>query len=88
MSVYGIDHACTSVTNDLLQICSAWLMKSKTLCVILGESELIKYLNFWNCGNRVKSGSIVMTLTGRKHKVLAIFYMISLLALPVLLWPL
>ena len=36
-------------------------MKSKTLCVILDQSERIKYINFWNCGSRVKSGSIVIT---------------------------
>jgi len=49
------------------------LVKSKTLCVILDQSEFIKYINFWNYGSRVmdnidyishgrvKSGSIVIT---------------------------
>ena len=48
MSIYGIDRACTCVTNDLLRICSAWLMKSETLCMILGVFELIKYTSSWN----------------------------------------
>ena len=60
MSMYGLDHACTCVTNELLRVCSAWLMKSETLSMILGVSGLIKYINFWNCGSRVKSGYIVI----------------------------
>ena len=53
-------------------------MKSKTLCVILGESELIKYINFWNCGSRVKLSIVITSLYNTSLKSGCFWHSINL----------
>jgi len=43
-------------------------MKSKILCVILGESELIKCISFWNCGGREKLSVVITSLCNTSVK--------------------